>query len=147
MAPGAAQQERPSLRYKDVDLPVSYVGALAPADLLYGHTSRQRQHAEQRLLLKFRWPLQSPLTGEPEAASTCRDCSCLAAVSLQLNESGFVQALHELASTACCSATQENMKETCWQGNLTALGATTPVCCPLLCQHCVIHYKSFMHVH
>ncbi|KAK9861843.1 hypothetical protein WJX84_004613 [Apatococcus fuscideae] len=67
MAPGAAQQERPSLRYKDVDLPVSYVGALAPADLLYGHTSRQRQHAEQRLLLKFRWPLQSPLTGPARA--------------------------------------------------------------------------------
>ena len=62
MTTKAAQQARPSLRYKEVDLPVSHIGG--PTDVLPGQTGRQRRKVEQRLLLKFRWPLVSPLTGK-----------------------------------------------------------------------------------
>lgn len=53
---------RPSLRYKDVDLPAVRFGG--PTDVVPVQTGRQRRKVEQRLLLKFRWPLTSPLTGK-----------------------------------------------------------------------------------
>lgn len=62
MTSKATQQARPSLRYKDVDLPSCRIGG--PTDVIPGQTGRQRRKAEQRLLLKFRWPLTSPLTGK-----------------------------------------------------------------------------------
>ncbi|KAK9833875.1 hypothetical protein WJX74_008530 [Apatococcus lobatus] len=65
MSSKAAQQARPSLKYKDVDLPVCHIGG--PTELLSGPTGRQRRKVEQRLLLKFRWPLASPLTGPARA--------------------------------------------------------------------------------
>ena len=69
----AAQRAQPSLRYKEVDLPFTYVGG--PTELLsaQGSGQRKRKPTEQRLLLKFRWPLQAPLTGK----ATCRFCRFL----------------------------------------------------------------------